>query len=490
MNAIAQPSSLNVIQHLRRASAMLRACATGSARAFAGIAYGLFAVGALLIHLAGKPVAGVFVLAMATAVLWGLWFSRILLLHIEAKAKQIPALVAELPWALGIAATLSVLLPALLLSAMGGDFVFVVSALCAAAAGALVGAMLPTSWYLAMCFAPLVILIVGDAIERQFGAHAFQLSAFVNIGQTPWLALLLALVAFWRWRMIVRHAGTPQASAMRRPMVTLALHGVGWGDAFSGNINQWRGQLPDWMWPAGKIEGGGPQRPVMSIRCVLGTPFAPLGAKQLMIQFGFGAALVIYLMSRLSDVDFQTGALIGGVMGGLCSAAAVMVLMYGQRLATVYTQSASELTELALLPGLGAAPLARRRLLQAVAWGPAAMYAIALLVFVALGLGMEMTIAAIGLLLASLLGTALMTVLACLRPLTGVATWPMRMILTFIPAALLLLINSGVVANPKAAAVAWPWLGGAWLLLYVVFGVLIVGTWRRLQARPHPFLQQ
>src|SRR3546814_12196309 len=85
---------------------------------------------------------------------------------------------------------------------------------------ALFAAMLPRWFYLAMCFAPLAWIVLGSFAIRIWGLDALKvdLSTLFAPWQLPWLAVLATVAATWRWRAIVRDAGTPR-SPWRPPAV-------------------------------------------------------------------------------------------------------------------------------------------------------------------------------------------------------------------------------------------------------------------------------
>src|SRR3546814_8741611 len=83
---------------------------------------------------------------------------------------------------------------------------------------ALFAAMLPRWFYLAMCFAPLAWIVLGSFALRIWGLDSLEVDVSTRFApwQLPWLAVLATLAAAWRWRVIVRDAGTPR-SPWRQP---------------------------------------------------------------------------------------------------------------------------------------------------------------------------------------------------------------------------------------------------------------------------------
>src|SRR3546814_4542626 len=66
---------------------------------------------------------------------------------------------------------------------------------------------------LAMCFAPLAWIVLGSFALRIWGLDSLKVdvSTLFAPWQLPWLAVLATLAAAWRWRAIVRDAGTPRS---------------------------------------------------------------------------------------------------------------------------------------------------------------------------------------------------------------------------------------------------------------------------------------
>src|SRR3546814_402899 len=132
----------------------------------------------------------------------------------EAQAWRMPALPAAIPVALLHVLLATVAVPATLLVLLAGaEPLFAASCLLLAAMAALFAAMLPRWFYLAMCFAPLAWIVLGSFALRIWGLDSLKVdvSTLFAPWQLPWLAVLATLAAAWRWRAIVRDAGTPRS---------------------------------------------------------------------------------------------------------------------------------------------------------------------------------------------------------------------------------------------------------------------------------------
>lgn len=483
MNAVAYETD-SLAWRTRHAGALLGRCAGVVHRVLAiAAAVLLGGLGVLALVAIDKPErvsVGLFLCGLAVASLWGLWFSRLVLLHAEARQARIPGVPAAIAGTVALAFLATVAVPGLLLAAAGVRPGLGVCAMALAAAAGVLVATLPRIVYMLLCFAPLVLGLLHSLLQRLVPDAGALVAWRPELGDIAWLVPPVLVLAAWRWFAVVREAGGPARSPWRQPAITGNLQAGGGADNWlsGGALNA---QLPDWMWPAGQTAGTGPHVPVRSMRALIGTPFAPLSGGQILVQLGMGAVALLYLLLKSSDTD--AGVLAGGAIGG----GAVMVVMYGQRLDAMYRKRAAELDELALLPGLGDADTRRRRLLAAVAYSPS--WAMAVIVALLLGMGALMGIGAHmnGLLGMAGAGLALMTALGCLRPMSGKPMTFLWGLLWLVPGFVLVLVT--VIAATHDGASAAPAIAAAWVLLYAILGAGLWHTWHRFRARPHPFLQ-
>lgn len=484
---------------LRRSVALLRACLPHPVirMVCATAMVGLLACAALAAaYVPRSPRAANTVLALvsvAVALPWGLWFSRLLLLRMEARAWRMPVLPAAVPVAISHLLLATVALPAVLLVLLAGvEPVLAVSSLLLAATAAQLFAMLPRWCYLAACFAPFAWVVLGSFATRIWGADILRVdfaAAFAS-WQLPWMAALASLAAAWRWRAIVRGGNVPTASPWRLPAVLTSQSHAPWGNAATMDANQWQAQMPDWLWPAGRVDRAGRARPLHAMRALLGTPFAPLSRAQVAVQAGFVllSLLALALLATGDMAQEQVRSLVrGGVSGALGGGGLVLATLYGWRLDVLRRRPAGEMPELALLPGWENAGHARRNLLVAVARPMlmAAGLAVAILVPICIigGIGAG----GIAWLLAAIVGLFLLAALSCLRPLSGkpmVSAW----MLVLMGLVMLMVVATSLAIQPGEFASGW--LAGGWGVVYFACGIGLAASWRRFQARPHPFVQE
>lgn len=483
---------------LRRAASMLPACAPMLVRVLACAVAALFASLAVFVAVAAKrpergAIAAVLFTAVAIALPWGFWFSRLLLLRLEARAARMPALAAGVPAAFALLLAATVLLPgALLVALAGAEPVMALSALALAAMAALLMAMLPRWCYLALCFAPMGWIVLDALAARLLGPQAlrFDLATLFGLRQLPWLALGAALLAAWRWRAIVRRAGTGPLSPWRCAMVQSSQATPLWGGFGALDANRWQAHMPDWLWPAGRAGHGGPERPVEAMRAMLGTPFAPITGRQALVQAGFGAValLVCAILVTGDPDDAQMNSLLnGGLGGGLAGGGMVLVTMYGWRLNVLRQRPAGELAELALLPGWKTPAQARRTLLLAIARPLAQAGALGTALLLGIGAAAGIGPAALGWLVVAALGLGLVAALACLRPASGRPMLSVGMV-ALLAATMVMLLATTMVLRPDWSGTARGFLAGGWAVVYAATAVGLAASWRRFHARAHPFV--
>src|SRR5690606_23219015 len=130
----------------------------------------------------------------------------------------------------------------------------------------------------------------------------------------------------------------------------------------------------------------------------------------------------------------------------------------------------------------------RAHLLSAVARAPVVALGLMLLVLVGLGLMGGAPPRTVGLMVMAGVGVALTTARACLRPLARLGVEGSRVLVMAGPVLLLALGTILYAAEAKGIGYTPLVLALTWALAYIVLGAVIVSTWRRLHARPHPLL--
>jgi hypothetical protein len=470
----------------RHALALLSCCASLPMRVFAvALALGFGALGWLALATIDKPErasVALFLAGMGVAALWGVWLTRLLLLHAEARQSRTPGVEMAIGGTVALVFLATVLLPALVLAAGGVALSVAVCAMALAAGTGVLAATLPRIFYIALCLAPVTLGVLHGLAERVLPPGALALPS-MRVDHVILLTLPVVALAVWRWLKVSRQLPGDVRSVWWQPALTTNPRtggSVGWlsGDAVSA-------QLPDWMWPAGQTAGAGPDRPVRSIRALMGTPFAPLSGGQLLVQLGIGVVVIAYFALQMDGDPRDAGTLVGGAIGG----ASVMVVMYAQRLEAIYSKRGSELDELALLPGLGDVPVRRERLLAAMAHSPVIAMALVLALLLGMGLAVELAPRLLGLVMMAGFGVVLVTALSCLRPLAGLSMNAWRMLLMAAP---VLVLAIGTITYATAVETPGPdaprVLALIWLASYAVLGLGIALVWRRLNRRAHPFL--
>lgn len=424
-----------------------------------------------------------FLSGLAVAALWGIWISRLLPLHAESRQARMPLVGSAIGAAIAFAALVAAVLPGLLLALGGIGPGPAVSAMVLAACAGLLMATLPRMFYLLLCFAPMAGGLAAQLLERWAPGLELSLPWQPSLADIGWLVLPAMALTAWRWRAVVHAAGGPEVSSWWQPVVMAgpgAGAGIGWlaGGAASAH-------MPDWVWPAGQTAGAGPRVPVRAMRALIGTPFAPLSAGQLVVQLGICALAFAYLLLGTLDEERGASVLVSGAFGGL----AVVVVMYGQRLEAMYRKRSAELDELALLPGFGDAGQQRARVLRAVSWSP--LWAIGAVLALLLGMGGVLGMALRGqvLVVMTMLGVGLIVAVACLRPLAGLRLDAWRMLLIAGPGLLLAMVTMLYASMASAFGTTAVVLVVLWLFAYAIGGVALASTARRFRARPHPFLQ-
>ena len=426
--------------------------------------------------------AGVFLAVAGVAVVWGVWFSRLLLLHVEARQGLVPELQRELAGAGALAFVVSVAVPSLFLVAAGVPPWMALCALAAAACTGVLLAMLPRIMYLVLCLAPAMLVVLGSLLDLVFPAGLAVLRWRPSLVDVAWALPLLLAATAWRWRAIVDR-GVEHLSPWWQPtLLSGAKPGADWGWYSGGKLNA---QMPDLFWPAGQTAGAGPGNPVRSVRALLGTPFAPLSRVQIAVQVGMVAAAFGYVAA----VGFMDGTDLSLLAGAGIGAAAVMVLMFGQRLEALYVRRSTELDELALLPGLGTPALQRSHLLRAVLLPPSILAAALAMLLAAVIFLVGLSPAAALMLLLSAAGIVQVTLLACLRPIAGLRMNGWRMLLLAGPVALLAFAGTIYATSLEGEpGIGLLLLALPWIPAFLVLGTMTVATLRRFRRRPHPFL--
>lgn len=437
------------------------------------------------------------VTAAGLAPLWAGWVPRLLLLQVDARDGRVPGVAAAVRRTLVLTVPLTVLLPAAVLVIAGADAALAVPALVAASAAAVLLATLPAWVWLGACFLPLAAMLVYGIAARLPVPPGLRADASW-LFQPPWLAALaaaLVVLAAGRWNAIVSGRTRSGGGPWSAPAVLANRTGT-WGAAWMVDSGA---QLPEWFWPAGQTVKGNPTDPARQIRVLLGTPFAPLTRRQWLFQWGVAAVALAVVALNLVPAgqgastgvlsSFLKGFVEGGVAGGVLGGGAVLIGMFGTRLDKMVRRPSGELPELALLPGMGGAR-ATGHLLRAVFGMPAKSLLGGSVILLALLAAAGVDAPGLAWSMVACAGIGLLTAQVCLRPLAGLRMLRWWGYLHVGLGLLLLVATMGLAINgqgsaPQAATV----LAVLWAAVVLASSLQIAHAWRRIKARPHPFVQ-
>ena len=476
----------------RRALAVLGAAAGPLPRYAAAALYLVFLAGGVLIwQLARVPEKGangiVLLGAIGAALLWAIWLARVAAVQVAGRGLRLPRIDADVIWALGFAFVLTVLAPAGLASWAGVDPRIAYGGMMV---GALAGTLLMLLPGIVVVGALTVIgwtVLVVVAVPLDWPDFAWPKVDLELFQRLPWAALALALAVVGCWQATLRDRDGSNRLMWRSAVLNFAT-----ADAESGNDQVVRAQVPDWLWPTGQIEPGGPARPVRAMGAWLGTPFAPLSRAQLAVQLGAAGAIVTLIVAyqlRGGSLSLLSSLLVGAALvGGVIP----IVLQYGLRLDAIRWQRSAEWSELALLPGWVDAATARTLLLRAVFTPIATLSAGLLLVLLALAVSNGVDAIGVGLLVLAVLAVALASAVICLRALAGQRLDPAGMVGCCLAGIGLpvLSVYAGL-SNLRGYldGLGGLALGSAWVLALAFLSITGYRAWCRFQALPHAFVE-
>lgn len=476
----------------RRALAVLGAAASPLARGVAVAIYLLFLAGGIVVwQVARVPEKGALAIVMLGAIgagaLWAIWFARVVAVQAAGRSLRMPQVDRDVAWALGWAFLVTVLAPAALASMAGADPRIAYGGMVAGALAGMLTLLLPGAVVGGSMAAAGWAMILGVALGVDWNVID-RLQANPQLWHwLPGLALVLAAGCALCWRAALADTRGSARSIWRSAALNFAAEASEPPGRRSGLE-----QMPDWMWPSGQIEPGGPARPVRAMGAWLGTPFAPLSRRQQSIQWAITALIVAgvaaYVVRGPGLVPF-TGvmagaALVGGILGAL--------VPQGARLDTLRRQTAGEWSELALLPGWGDAASQRSLLLRAVA-RPVGQVTIGLLVAVlAIALWNRADLVGTAMAVLAVLGIGAVGLVACLRPLAGQRPelgWMSGLCLLGVALPAVTLFAALSELRALLGSVAWSALGAGWILATAFLLATGHRAWRGFLAQPHPFVE-
>lgn len=456
---------------------LLRNCVPAWVRWFVGVASVLL-LGIAAIAVAAKAAGfGTVMCVLVVALAWMLWFSNLLLLHMEARISCIPGLARAVGMTLLGAWLVTAMAPAAVLAWAGQEFAITLSILTMVAAGSLLLFLLPRALLVACCILPMA----GRGI-----AHIASLPEWLRwewqTAYWPWLAAGMVLLAAGCWHFNLRWAENANGSAWWQPLglaklqVAKTTHG-----RLAGYQEPWR----IWAWLQNGRTDADPTDPVRAMRSLIGGVYAPLTRRHLLVNVVF-LIVAIVLVMQLDGVIIRASLLVGIIGVGSLGPVA-----YAQQLGMLYSQQARELVELALLPGWGDAEQTRITLLRALAWPPLRLllsWLILVPVMLAV-LHVALPLTSIGLLVLIVIVSVLLTALVCLRPIAGLSIAGMKGGAIFLPSLILVVLGAMHVAFEGEGTRYCALLSGALLSVGIAYALAVRAAWRRFLRRPHPFLQ-
>lgn len=431
---------------------------------------------------------------------WAFMMASLLVLAIDARQLRLPSISGTVVWSLLCYGVLMVLLPALLLQALGDIGILAGLMMALAIAFGLAFVLLPRYLSSFIGFVPAILI----GLHHAAGLHVPLPGQphFVRWGIVSLVILLLVDVMRWRSLLLdesPRECGYASAMVMQFRRGAAMAHWSGLAQKSSTPMLRRR---PEWMLARADLRRVGPQSTVNTLRVALGGWYMPQRwASYLRQMLPVLLPIVLFVpamgLMQLGDPHsrgLQTlwkvmgVAVVGwvGTFGGLMLAATAS-LAPSQR----WKQVNGELSLLALLPGLGNAASVRTDLLRAALIKP--LLAQAVLLALVIGAALTMHVSGIALVLLALvqLGCAGAVVAMALSTFGGLplSTWPLLILLT--GGVVLLSISSFI----PLLAQPWPLNGAldallalAWAAFSAALLLLARRGWRALQQRPHPFL--
>ena len=421
------------------------------------------------------------------AACWALVGSRLLLVQRAMRQLRAPRASGSVILAVGLLATLTVVLPALLIIALDGASPLALTLLLLVNLAGLLWALGPM-WL-------AVLAPIGTFVGLPNMVH------LPETIQTPMaIALTLTALAYalWLWRVwLVRD---PSQFALQRVPWVLRL-----GDLpLYGGLVASRIATQRFLQNHDRKASSSPRprvfdrsKPVQTIRYFLGSPYALRQVRQarttaaILSLFGLGSLLAGWLMHWNAN-GYKLA--LAGLAGMLA-----MATSGGGTIRSRKSASLNYLTELALLPGLGTPNATRRHLLRAtLGWSVTRLAAI--------GFAMILSALLLGaperLVMMMLAATALAFVFDTVnvvgelamrhnesRPFKDLAPFGWFLVITLVVFTGIFVVGFNAAAGGGINRAIILILGIGWAILIPALLTRLTLDWRRFQRRPHPFLQ-
>ena len=433
--------------------------------------------------------------AMATfdCLFWALALSQSLLLAREAHRLRLPRLGRNIVASLILYALLTIALPALLLSWLGGNAEVALTE-CALGAGlGMAYATLPAYLGVFVCFVPMLSEHAGPWLPMP----ARLPDGFLAWAAPCTLALWLLIASFWRSN-VRRDLGLIRG---RRPIIMNLRMQAWYGNTCSNNGEaELIRRRAKWLQPVVDLRFSGPGHTVRNLRIAMGGLGMPLTTSSRLQQVATGLASMA-LPLLVMGIAWHGQPFLSNFLGsgkllvfGLSLLSAVLALAPAQTLRHRWNRPNAELPLLALLPGLGEAAQVKRALLQANLLSMLGLQVPLTLTILGFAAAVHMAAGACVMLLFGPLSGATMAASFALITLGGVrigegwqlalAIYGYLLINISVLLALPLFGSQPSISNPMVALIA----AVAWATLFAILLRLAQRGWRGLQQRPHPFL--
>lgn len=430
---------------------------------------------------------------------WLMLISNAIWVARDATALRLPRIRRDANMSVWLYAVLTVAVPALLLASALSHPLLWLTAFALTAAGCLALLLLPSIVW--------IPLFVGQSIL--VNANVVHVPTLTLQELAAWLALLalvLSTLDVWLWRRMLDLSAPPGRSWMRpviwntRQMASLGFLGMHGRGADVLLVRSSRRIFT----PIYDVSRTGPDRPIASIRVLLGRNHTPqtLVSHLRNVAISIVFILAFAVLPNLVNWMHERGAVrkvfvamfappLGTILWPVviaCLAVILMALAVGYALQTRWTDTHGELPLLALLPGIGSNDRAKYNVLQASLLRPLIWLGIAFIVLCGLAAMQHMLATMLvyaPLCLASSALLAIMIVLGTLggRPPSslGVGFWTIGIIGLIGFTCLVLSLTAPV--TPIRVALVAVWLGALAMLAWQASS-----GWRALRSRPHPFL--
>ncbi len=450
--------------------------------------------------------------AFGAGYFWMTVMACLLLVAVDARRLCLPGAGRTVVGSLLMYGLASVALPLVFFVPLGGDATTIALIAALAASTGLAAPLLPRYCTMVLGFLPALAIGARPWVHIPFPGQP----GFAPLGLSILVVLLATCAA--RWRQLL-HAEAPAETGMGSAMVmqyrrggamagSYGVLGSTWndtlrhGDGASARLRQAKAA------PSVRLDGVGPNAPVLALRVALGDNLAPQTLRSHARRFArLGLPLLLFIPAMAAmqvgeaHGDVLHKVLLGvgiNVVGWLGLMGGIALMAMGSLLPWVrWRRGNAELPLLALLPGLGDADALRRNLLRAALGRPLALQA--LLLALVLGTALAMHASPSLLLFVALgqcgcAGAVVATTLAVFggKPLPG---WGMGVLLTgmgllvsastFVPLFATLGRHARPLEAGSVAGLAVAWATAAMALLW-----LAQHGWRGLRQRPHPFLIQ